>query len=178
MKKINRFPILAFLILSCAVTAGASEDLAPSVPIKAFEPVSPGIFRGARPDSAALAVLQGMGVRTDLDLEDDDSVIASETAAADGLGIKMISMPMSGFWTPDDQEVTQILSIIADPAQYPIFVHCQHGQDRTGLVIALYRVFYQHWSPQDAHDEMLTLGFHRELVFLNHYFEIKTGFED
>jgi tyrosine-protein phosphatase SIW14 len=67
---------------------------------------------------------------------------------------------------------------MADSTNYPIFVHCQHGQDRTGVIVALYRIFYEQWTPQAAHDEMMNMGFHPELVPLNHYFEIKSGFED
>jgi protein tyrosine/serine phosphatase len=85
---------------------------------------------------------------------------------------------MSGFWTPDDSEVNQIEAIMADTSQRPIFVHCQHGQDRTGLIVGLYRVFSEHWSPADAYNEMLAKGFHQALFLLNHYYEEKTGFED
>ena len=58
------------------------------------------------------------------------------------------------------------------------YVHCAHGQDRTGLVIGLERVIDEGWTPKAAHDEMLKLGFHPLFEGLNHYFEEKTGFED
>ena len=162
--------------LGAVVYAEASEDLTPVVPINVFATVTDGIYRGARPDLDGLKALQGLGVKTDLDLEDDQAVVNSETDEVNTLGIRMISMPMSGFWAPNDQEVSQILSILADSTNYPIFVHCQHGQDRTGVIVALYRVFYQHWTPQAAHDEMMSLGFHPQLVLLEHYFDEKTGF--
>ena len=46
------------------------------------------------------------------------------------------------------------------------FVHCEHGQDRTGLVVAMWRVVRCGWSKDAAQQEMLDLGFHKELVGL------------
>ena len=89
-----------------------------------------------------------------------------------------ISEPMSGFWTPNDKEVNQIEAIMADQSRRPIFVHCEHGQDRTGLIVGLYRVFTEKKSPAAAYKEMLAKGFHKILFLLNHYYEEKTGFED
>ena len=51
------------------------------------------------------------------------------------------------------QRVIQALQVIAH-AQQPMLVHCLHGSDRTGLVIALYRVVCQNWSKQQALDEL------------------------
>jgi len=36
-----------------------------------------------------------------------------------------------------DQEINEALHILAEPSNYPILVHCTHGKDRTGIVIAL-----------------------------------------
>src|SRR5438477_8934705 len=147
------------------------QDLAPPI-----EFVSPGIWRGRRPDTATLKQLKTMGVRTILDLEDSSSAIKSEKATVKTLGMAFISEPMSGFWSPDDNEVNQIEVIMADQSRRPIFVHCQHGEDRTGLIVGLHRVFHEHWTPAAAYKEMLAKGFHQILVFLNHYYEEKTGF--
>lgn len=140
--------------------------------------VSPGIWRGRRPDAAELAHLKALGVKTILDLEDSSAAIAAEKPIVARLGMRFISEPMSGFWTPNDKQVDRIEALLADPRNQPIFVHCQHGQDRTGVIVALHRVFHQGWSPAKAHKEMLDLGFHKVLVLLNHYFEEKTGWED
>jgi protein tyrosine/serine phosphatase len=74
--------------------------------------------------------------------------------------------------------VNQIEAIMADHARRPIFVHCQQGEDRTGLIVGLYRVETEHWSPAAAYREMIAKGFHKILFFLNHYYEERTGWED
>jgi protein tyrosine/serine phosphatase len=67
------------------------------------------------------------------------------------------------------------LGALADASSYPIFVHCKKGLDRTGVVIALHRVFDQGWSPQDARAEMYALGFDMRLWTLRRYFEKAIG---
>ena len=164
-----------FFLASIALSQGAS---AADMPILRFHEVSPGIYRGARPDAEGMKALAQLGVKTDLDLENDLSAVQQETQDAGKLGMNLISKPMSGFWSPDDREVNEILAIVGDKGNYPIFIHCQHGQDRTGLIVGLYRVLQQGWTSSAAYGEMITIGFHPQLFLLNHYFEEKTGFDD
>jgi protein tyrosine/serine phosphatase len=178
----RRFPpVVAAAVLLCAcggalppaADPGNQQDLAPPI-----ELVSAGIYRGRRPDAKTLRNLKALGVRTILDLEDDSSAIRSERKAVAALGMTFLSQPMSGFWTPDDRQVNQTETILSDASRRPIFVHCLHGEDRTGLIVGLYRVFTERWSPKAAYKEMIAKGFHKALFFLNHYYEEKTGFED
>lgn len=48
----------------------------------------------------------------------------------------------------------QALKVLAT-AERPILVHCWHGADRTGAVVALYRMVVQGWSRERAIGEML-----------------------
>jgi protein tyrosine/serine phosphatase len=54
--------------------------------------------------------------------------------------------------------IAKLLQVIDDPKNQPVFIHCEHGKDRTGLIVALYRVFYQGWPKAKAHNEMIALG--------------------
>jgi protein tyrosine/serine phosphatase len=148
----------------------------PNDPAGNFLQVSPGIYRGGRPDQPGIDALVKLGVKTIIDLEDDDEAIAAERGWAEQAGITFLSQPMNGLDSPDDHEVDETLARIS--ADQPVFVHCMQGHDRTGLIIALYRVFYQGWTPQAAHDEMMADGFNSILLAMNHYFEEKTGWDD
>ena len=170
----------AFFVLSLLFTfslAYASElaDTTP-VTILRFHQVSPSLYRGARPESVGLTELKALGIKTDLNLDNDVDSNRSEKAQAEALGIQYVSQPLSGFWAPEDAQINQILSIMNDPANFPIYIHCLHGQDRTGLLVGLYRIYTEGWTPAAAYTEMLNLGFHRSLVKINHYFETKTGY--
>jgi tyrosine-protein phosphatase SIW14 len=169
---------LALILAACGGSQVDSTDDSQDVTTPPIELVSPGVYRGPRPTAQTLSQLKSLGVRTVLDLEDTTSVVKAEQKSVAALGMGFISEPMSGFWTPNDGEVNQIETIMADTTRYPIFVHCEHGQDRTGLIVGLFRVETQHWTPAAAYKEMLAKGFHQILFLLNHYYEEKTGFED
>ena len=83
---------------------------------------------------------------------------------------------MDGAVRPSDVQINQILSALADTNNFPIFIHCHHGQDRTGLIIGLYRVEAQGWAPAKAYQEMLVNGFHPNLAGLDKYFRDRTGY--
>jgi protein tyrosine/serine phosphatase len=146
-----------------------------TIPITKFSAVTPDIFRGSRPSAQALQLLAKEGLKTVIDLEDVSSVISSESRTAKAAGLQFISKPMSGHLTPDDQEVTEILALLVDPANYPVFVHCQLGEDRSGLIVALYRVTEQKWTAADAYNEWVQDGFHTFLTALKDYFEERTA---
>lgn len=134
------------------------------------------IYRSGRPGNGDLAELKkDQGIRTVIDLEDSNQVIQQEEKEAEQLGLKFVTSPMSWAIRPKDAEVDQLLNILRDEKNLPILVHCRHGEDRTGLIIGLYRVEVQGWTPEAAYQEMLKLGFHRQLVNLDGYFRKRTG---
>jgi protein tyrosine/serine phosphatase len=164
-------------------SAGEAAETAP--PITNFHEVRPGLYRGAHPDDAGLDYLKSIGVKTIVDLEVADLVeampwdITGEEKAAKARGIVWLHEPMSAFelGLSDrfDNEIESILAVLKDKAQGPVYVHCKHGQDRTGLVIGLERVLIEGWNPADAHDEMVKIGFHTGFLGLEDYFERKTN---
>lgn len=135
-----------------------------------FYKVTEGVYRGPRPMPRDLVELKQIGVKTILNIDSDIESIRWERKIAGEMGFKYISIPLSGFWTPTDRDVNRILNLLADPIQYPIFLHCKYGQDRTGLIVGLFRVFHQDIDAEIAYEEMLEYGFHQVLIFLDQYF--------
>jgi protein tyrosine/serine phosphatase len=179
--------------LGCAASTGGDtgdeETSADAIdeassPITNFHVVRKGLWRGAHPDAAGVAYLKKQGVRTIINLEatglfeSSGKDIDAERAEAEKLGIKFVYKPTSSFLPVNGKQMDSVLAILADKTQQPVYVHCKHGEDRTGLVIGLERVEQEKWAPKDAYQEMLDLHFHKILVALNHYFEERTGFED
>lgn len=162
------------LLLFISITACASNPPGLSgAPILAFQKVRDGIYRGAQPDQAGVNYLKRLGVKTIIDI--NDTGMEQERAIAQSAGIDFESVPLSGFWAPKDSDVNRIESIMTDPHYQPVYVHCQHGHDRTGLVVAIERIETEHWPVQKARDEMLALGFHPILLGLNSYFWQREG---
>jgi protein tyrosine/serine phosphatase len=56
----------------------------------------------------------------------------------------------------------RFLKTITDTNAGPFLVHCQHGADRTGTMIAIYRMAVQGWRKEEAIQEMTTgdFGYH------------------
>lgn len=144
-----------------------------------FLQVTNDIFRGGRPNNGDLAALKSeKNIKAVINLENKQSVVQQEQQTARNLGLKYISSPMNASVRPTDQQVNQILAALQDSNNDPIFIHCHHGQDRSGLIIGLYRVEVQGWAPAKAYQEMIDNGFHTSLTALDTYFRDRTGFSE
>lgn len=72
--------------------------------------------------------------------------------------MRYINVPMDGLAAPTFEEVARLHAIFDNPAAGPVFVHCLHGADRTGTVIACYRIAHDHWDNSKALAEARTDG--------------------
>jgi len=118
--------------------------------------VAPGIFRGAQPKPEGYATLKAMGVRTVINLRTRHGAREAVEAA----GMRYVEIPMSVWKNVDPAAVRKALSVMTDPANQPVFVHCFRGKDRTGLVMAVFRMEVEGWSEAEAEAEMEAFGFH------------------
>ncbi len=123
-----------------------------------FHAVTPGLFRGAAPTLEGLQALRKMGIKTVIDLRIAPKTVAKERAHLDGMGLHFINLPMSGD-PPTEAEIQTFLKTVADPGQQPVFVHCQHGADRTGTMVGIYREHVAHWPFDRTYKEMRQYGF-------------------
>ena len=116
--------------------------------------VSPKLYRGAQPTREGLDELRRLGVRTIVSLRAFHG--ERDAVAAAGLGYERISFKV---WHPEDEDMRRFLAVVGDPARQPVFVHCLRGSDRTGTAVAVYRMFAEGWSREEAIDEMVRGGF-------------------
>jgi len=119
--------------------------------------VSDTLYRSAQPTDEGLRNLQELGIVTVVNLR----AFHSDRDKLDpGLGLEDIHMKS---WHPEREDAVTFLRIVTDPKRAPVLLHCQHGADRTGAMIAIYRIAVQGWSKDDAIREMKDggYGFHK-----------------
>jgi protein tyrosine/serine phosphatase len=175
-RRVQLFPVLT-LLAALTLPAGALEARDAPRPERWAQPiddptlpnlhkVSDTLYRGAQPDEAGMKRLQAMGIKTVVNLRsahsDEDEI--------QGTTLSLVEIP----WFPTkvrDEDVEAALRILIDPERQPVFWHCKHGADRTGLINAAYRIIVQGWPRQAALDEMVDggYGFHKIWIKLPKY---------
>lgn len=140
-----RGAILALLLLatpSCART------------LYNFGTVAEGrVYRSAQPSPWFLRwAVKNHGVRTLVNLRGRTPGFESRFAAQNGL--RLFSFDLSASRPPTDEDVERFLAVLSNPEHHPILVHCRSGVDRTGYMLALYRMSEDGWSKEQALAEM------------------------
>ncbi len=149
----NRYRVLLFA-LAIPVFAGSSS--APG--IKNFHQVDEHVYRGAQPADEGFQYLAKIGVKTVIDLRETDERAQAEEGVVTAAGMKYVNVPMTGLTPPTDSEITKILAILEDGGAGAVFVHCKQGVDRTGAVIAAYRIDHDRWDNGRALGEAKSVG--------------------
>jgi tyrosine-protein phosphatase SIW14 len=137
---------VAFAVMLCAA---GQRGLPPQDGITNFGKVNEHLYRGAQPDEAGITNLARLGVKMIINLRMPDDVWKGEEAAARASGITYTNVPMHAIGRPTDEQVSRVLSII-ETSSSPVFVHCEHGCDRTGTIIACYRISHDKWPGDSA----------------------------
>lgn len=71
--------------------------------------------------------------------------------------MQYVNVPLAGFKAPTPEQVSKLLGILENRTGGPVFVHCRRGADRTGTILALYRIEHDHWGNEKALDEAKTM---------------------
>jgi tyrosine-protein phosphatase SIW14 len=122
--------------------------------------VNDSLFRGAQPHNEGMQELKKLGITTIVDLRGEAPERRElERRQAEALGIHFVSIPVSGWNPPTNEQVAQFLALFRNNSREKVFVHCRFGDDRTGVFVAAYRMAYEGWPAQQAMNEMYFFGF-------------------
>jgi tyrosine-protein phosphatase SIW14 len=148
-----------WVLLGCAaVSLPAAVPGAAVTGILNFHQVSARIYRGAQPNVLGWDSLAKLGVKTVIDLRTDtEHDCAAEKRQVEAAGMRYVNVPLREVHAPSDRQISNALNLVDDSAS-PIFLHCRRGADRTGTVIACYRIAHDGWTNRRALQEAVSYG--------------------
>jgi hypothetical protein len=153
------FLLTALIGFSGCTLISASPPTAPfelldHMDLKRFDQVSADVYRGSQPNAKQLkAIVDFYHIKTVIKL---NSWLDFEPRLE---GVGLIRYPLNAGITPSADKIQLILQSI-DKAEKPVYIHCSQGEDRTGLIVGLYRRNYLKMSTEDAYRDMAAHGFH------------------
>jgi tyrosine-protein phosphatase SIW14 len=143
---------------------------APGIPN--FHIVNEHLYRGGQPADAGWRSLAKLGVKTVIDLRlENEHSISREGIAVEAAGMTYISQPMARLVAPTNEEILKILTLLDSREKWPVFIHCRRGADRTGTVIACYRIVHNQWASDQALQEARTFGMSRLELGMKHFIQ-------
>lgn len=150
------------LVHFAATTASARLDA---------QQIAPGIYVGRAPRTAAdYRQLECLNIKTVVEMRVwFKHKIAREQQRVLALGLDYSHIPVP-FRPQRTDSPEQVLALVSDPQMQPVYIHCNLGRDRTGLIAAIYRVRYEGWSPGAAFQRMREEQFNPLLKSLDRYF--------
>jgi protein tyrosine phosphatase (PTP) superfamily phosphohydrolase (DUF442 family) len=120
------------------------------------------LYRGAQPDAEGMKNLEKMGIKTIINLR----ALHSDRDDLLGTSLNYVHIPVIT-WKIKEKHVLRFLKVVSNPENQPVFVHCQHGADRTGTMAAFYRMVIQGWSKEKALKELKEGGYNYHSIWKN-----------
>lgn len=161
--------VTMLFVLSASVSANMEQaavrienTLTGNTRVDNFYRVSETLYRAGQPSAAQMQALETFGIKTVLNLRQYNS----DDKEAKGTALQLHHVKMNA-GRIHDEDVIEALRIIHN-APKPVLVHCWHGSDRTGVIVAMYRIVFQDWTKEAAIAELKQPQFgHHQRTYRN-----------
>jgi protein tyrosine/serine phosphatase len=158
----SSFVLIALCLLSQLAIASSAQQTVKDEEryreLPNLHQVNARLYRGGQPRKGGIQKLTSLGVNTIINLRDSDEHERAEAQEAQAAGLRYFNIPFERLGRPTDEQVARVLSLIDAPENGVVFVHCAHGADRTGTVIAVYRISHDGWTSEQAKEEAARYG--------------------
>ena len=144
--------VLMLALTSMTVPARMTDTDAAGLTVKNFGKVNDNYYRGEQPTRDEFAQLKRFGIKTVIDLRKDSLREAPDGARSAGL--QYFNIPLLASRAATEEQTSYFLSLVNDPANWPVYVHCKGGRHRTGGMTAIYRITHDGWTADQAYQEM------------------------
>lgn len=143
-------------ILSLCILCGCATQK-PQYGVPNFAVVEKNVYRGGQPTAEGWKFLSGLGVT---------NVIKLNTGNDPVTNMVVHNFPITWWYqTFQAPNSNLVWTAVTNVTPYT-YIHCTHGQDRTGLIVACYRHWIMAWSKEESGKEMMEKGFHPLLLGL------------
>jgi len=118
--------------------------------------ISDSMYRSEQPSRKAFKELELYGFKTVINFRR----LWNDNRKARDTDLNLVHLPMRSAKLTE-AEVIEALKAVNN-AQKPVLLHCWHGSDRTGVVVAAYRTVFENWTKEDAISEFrhTDFGYH------------------
>jgi protein tyrosine/serine phosphatase len=157
-----RFAIILTLCAHSVSLRAADAEKLSHAGLPNLHRIAPNLYRCAQPSADGFAAAEKLGIKTVINLRafhNDKSIVVSTNLRLERIPFKT--------WRAQTEDMVRFLKIVANTNNGPFLVHCQHGADRTGTMVAVYRMAVQGWSKDAAINEMTKGGFGYHSVWKN-----------
>jgi protein tyrosine/serine phosphatase len=123
-----------------------------------FAEVVPGaLYRGGLPTGDQIRRLADeKRIRTVISLAqmEDEPGCHEELQAVNVLGLRFLRVPMAGDGCGSFEDLDKIADALADQSNWPIFLHCGAGKQRSNAAVAAYRLRKCRWTIDQVLNEL------------------------
>lgn len=158
MRQLSVTSLSIVIVSLCLTFTTSAQTRAKDDSIRNFHQVNSELYRGGQPTKRGIEKLAQLGIKTVINLRDNDQRADEELKVVTGLGLSYFNIPLPRIGGPSSEQMLQLLELINDPANQPVFVHCRRGSDRTGVAIAIYRISHDGWTNDRAIKEAKDFG--------------------
>lgn len=161
--------LAAVLALALFTASAQPQERSGHKELPNFHQVNSNLYRGAQPKKGDFEEIAKLGIKTVVNLRGKGEGVLQEEQEVRSRGLRYFNVPFGRAGRPRDADIERVLSIINTPEYQPVFVHCKQGADRTGTVIAIYRITHDGWTSKDAKEEANRYGMHLWEVGMKNY---------
>lgn len=161
--------VAVVLTLFCAIAS--AQDATNLTELPRFQQVSEKLYRSGQPRDSGFTRLRELGINTIINLRGVSKQTRAEEAEARALGFNYYNVALPNWGRPQDTRVTRIMELIAAPENGRVLVHCKDGVDRTGTIVAIYRMTHEGWTSNKALAEANANGMRRTQFWMRDYVE-------
>lgn len=161
--------VAVVLTLLCA-TASA-QDATNSTELPRFQQVTEKLYRSGQPRDGGLNRLRELGINTIINLRGRSAQTRAEEAEARALGFNYYNVALPNWGRPQNTRVARIMKLIEAPENGRVLIHCKEGVDRTGTIVAIYRMTHEGWTSNKALTEANANGMRRTQFWMRDYVE-------